>query len=133
MRPAWRTRCPRGHSNITGRSGDYYLCRTCEIKYDGSPLDAAEHDFPVADWRDHIRGETPHRYAVLGELVSLHRRGRDALKASEIECGEPKAVARQLTELRRDGLVERVERATASRWQATDAGRRFGGLSGATA
>jgi len=109
------------------------MCRTCEVKYAGSPLDAAEHDFPIDNWGDRVRGETPHRFSVLTELVSLHRRGRDALKASEIGDWPAKAVARQLTELRREGLVERVERATSSRWKATDAGWGLAGCRGATA
>jgi len=133
MRSAWQTRCPRGHSSLEGRNADYYRCRSCERRYKGSPLDAAEHDFPVDDVEDHAMPETPDKIEVLAELVRRCDDGRSGLKANEIQAGPSPSVTQSLIQLRDRGLVEEQERSTASRWIPTDAGQRLGGPSGVSA
>lgn len=133
MRSAWRYRCPRGHTTLEGRNGDYYRCRSCERRYKGSPLDAAEHDFPVDNIEDMTLPKTPGQNEVLGELVRRCQAGRSGLKANEIQAGPRASVARRLAQLRERGLVKKLERGRGSRWKPTDSGRRFGGRSGVTA
>lgn len=124
----WLRRCPYGHSNLVGRSGDCYACRSCGTTYRGDPLDARQHEFPVDDADKHLRQDPPHRRTVLAELVELDQR-KDTIKASDLSGGKPQALASKLVRLRDEGLVEDEEWSTGNAWAPTDAGRRavYGG------
>lgn len=47
-RAPWVRRCPKGHATLESRSTrDYYLCRSCEAYYTGTPVDIRDVDgFP---------------------------------------------------------------------------------------
>lgn len=118
MSSAWRTRCPEGHSNIESRKGPYYICLSCETRYAGEPLDAAEHEFPVEGRKR--EEELPSRFEVLTELVRLYEEGRTEIKAKEL--GHKPSAANHLGRLRQRGLVEKRSRARGSSWLPTERG-----------
>lgn len=121
---AWLRRCPRGHTNVKRREGDQHYCGSCECHYAGSPLDARDHEFPVDDLDHRQIDQTPHRYAVLDELVRRCNVGDSGLKASEFDCATRQSAAASLSQLQGYGMVTKQTRATAARWAPTDKGRR---------
>ena len=123
MTDPWRQRCPKGHSSVTLYDNSYY-CNACSRSYNGEPYDAARTEFPVEGDDPRPKGT---RDEVLEEVVRLcNQPTTTRVRAREIPVGSPKQVGAILSELRSDGLVEKLGSSSPNgyKWRPTDDGIR---------